>query len=249
MDTGEFLKSAFDIVEAAEQRGIKLRLLGSIAFRVHCPTYQQLFEQMQRVLTDVDVMAYKSQRDAVVRLMREQGYIMDEEMAMFSEGNRYCFNQPGSGLCIDVFIDKLDYCHPISFKGRLELDSPTIPLADLALEKLQIVEINEKDLKDMNVLLLEHGFGRAREEIDLDYIAGLLSEDWGFYYTVTLNLDKMKAFLPHFESLDQDQTVRISRAVDQMREVIEARPKSSGWNRRAKVGPKKKWYQDVSDKC
>jgi hypothetical protein len=53
-----------------------------------------------------------------------------------------------------------------------------------ALEKLIVI-----------VLLLEHGIGTDRECIDgecidAEYIATNLQNDWGFYYTVTTNLDK-----------------------------------------------------------
>jgi hypothetical protein len=49
--------------------------------------------------------------------------------------------------------------HIIEFKDRLEKDYPTIPLEELMLEKLQIVKINEKDIKDLIVLILEHEIG------------------------------------------------------------------------------------------
>lgn len=249
METADFLKNAFALIDAADKRGIKMRLLGSIAIRVHCPNNVYLLDQMKRVLTDIDFMAYKSQRDSIRRLLEEMGYVMDANMAMIAEGGRYFFQHRETGLGIDVFMDKLDYCHPISFKNRLELDKPTIDLADLVLEKLQIVEINEKDLKDMYVLLLEHDFGKSsQEEIDLDYIARLLSDDWGFYYTVTTNLEKLKTFLPHFEALDQTKRDRLVGAIDYMKSQIEASPKSFGWKMRARVGTKKKWYKDVGEK-
>jgi len=60
------------------------------------------------------------------------------------------------GLHIDIFYEKLDFCHVIYWKDRLDVDHPSIPLAEMLLEKMQIVQINEKDIIDTIMLLLEH---------------------------------------------------------------------------------------------
>jgi hypothetical protein len=249
ISTEQYLKTAFELIDEAEAKGIKMRLLGSIAVRVHSPAHAHLLDEMHRVLTDIDFMAYKNQRDNIRKMLEKHGYVNDDNITMLAEGGRYYYEHPKTKLGVDIFIDKLDYCHPISFKGRLELDKPTITVADIILEKLQIVEINEKDLKDLYVLLLEHGFGNTTtEQIDLNYICGLLSDDWGFYYTATTNLDKLKSFLPHFSALDDCMRVELAKNIDYMRNAIEDKPKSFGWKMRAKVGTSKKWYKEISAK-
>ncbi|MEI6308399.1 MAG: hypothetical protein WCP58_02000 [bacterium] len=62
---------------------------------------------------------------------------------------------------MDVFYARLNFSHPVEFgripgKGRLELDFPTIALADIVLEKLQIHFINKKDLIDLILLFCGH---------------------------------------------------------------------------------------------
>jgi hypothetical protein len=157
----------------------------------------------------------------------------------------------GQRHSVDIFYDKLDFCHPVEFKGRLELDKPTIPLTDIVLEKLQIVEINEKDLKDLMILFLEHpvssAAGTGPEEIDGAYIADRFARDWGFYYTASLNFDRMLSFLPRYEAFSQEHRETISGRIAELRGAIEAKPKSLGWKARAKVGTKKKWYRDVAE--
>ena len=104
---------------------------------------------------------------------------------------------------IEVFFDKLEMNHTISFNKRLEADSPTLPLSELLLQKTQIVKINEKDIKDIIVLLRAHDVGkRDNETINLEALAqaGLIS-DWGFYYTVTTNLQKVKDFTRNNDTL------------------------------------------------
>ncbi|MCL5257040.1 MAG: hypothetical protein M1319_04485 [Chloroflexi bacterium] len=249
ISTDQYLRTAFELVEEAEVKGVKMRLLGSVAVRVHCANNVHLLDEMRRALTDIDFMAYKNQRDNIRNMLEQHGYVNDSNITMMAEGGRYYYEHPETKLGVDVFIDKLDYCHPIVFKGRLELDRPTIPLADIVLEKLQIVQINEKDFKDLCVLMLEHGFGNAsKEQIDIRYICSLLSGDWGFYHTATTNLDKLKSFLPHFEALDEGKMVELTKAIDYMRCAIDDEPKSFGWKMRAKVGTGKRWYKDISAK-
>ena len=85
-------------------------------------------------------------------------------MTVSTEGNRYYFEHPETGLGVDVFMNELYFCHRIPFDGRLDLDRPTISTADLLLEKMQIVELNLKDITDTMVLMLEHPIanGQAR---------------------------------------------------------------------------------------
>ena len=172
-------------------------------------------------------------------------------MTVSTEGNRYYFEHPDTGLGVDVFMDELYFCHRIPFGGRLELDRPTIATADLLLEKMQIVELNLKDITDTMILLLEHPLGARSdgpEAIDATYIAELLRDDWGFYYTVTMNLDKVGRFLPENTALTALQAEVISARLAELRTLIEDAPKSRRWRLRAKVGTKKQWYQDVAPK-
>ena len=182
----EYVDRALELVEHARRQGIELRILGSVAYRLHCPANLVLFEEMERDLTDIDLTARSEQRRSVRELLAEMGYEIDQDMLVASEGKRYAFSDPETGMAVDVFFDELFFCHPIPLRDRLGLDYPTITPTDLLLEKMQIVEINPKDVKDSVVLLLEHPLGSDdREGIDARYIARLLAGDWGFYYTVT----------------------------------------------------------------
>ena len=111
---------------------------------------------------------------------------------------------------------------------------------------MQIVMISEKDVKDTFVLFREHEVGdNDNNMINGVYIAKLMSKDWGFYYTVTTNLLKVKNLMSEFSVLsEQDKTI-ISERIDSLLQKIEEQPKSSSWKMRAKVGPRKKWYKDV----
>ncbi len=113
---------------------------------------------------------------------------------------------------------------------------------------MQIVQINEKDLKDTTVLLLEHDIGNGDNDIiNADYVAKILASEWGFYYTVTVNLGKVKDYVERYTSLGQDDRALVKGRIDKLLESFNRAPKSMSWKMRAKVGPKKKWYRDVEE--
>jgi hypothetical protein len=248
----EFERLALDIIDAAEGKGIHLRLLGAVAFRIHCPARQDLQVSMNRVLTDLDFAAYYKQEKAIDKFfMGDMGY--ESQTAALTPGlmlGRKIYSDPQDARPhVDIFFDKLNMCHVVSWeKGRLEIDKPTISLADLMLEKLQIVHINEKDVKDVMMLLLEHEVGDGdREVVNGSYISRLMAKDWGFYYTSTTNLTKIKSLLGEYDALSADDRTTISRRIDELHGMIENEPKSLSWKLRAKVGVKKQWYNDVEE--
>jgi hypothetical protein len=251
VENEHFVAEALRLVDDAEAEGIKLRILGSLAYRIHCPDHLALFDAMERALTDIDFAADAKQTKAIRTFLTTRGYVEDQRMTVSTEGSRYYFEDPETGLGVDVFFDELYFCHRIALRDRLDLDRPTIPTCDLLLEKMQIVELNLKDVKDTVVLLLEHPVasdGAGVEEIDARYVAGVLADDWGFYHTVSINLDKVERFLPDFDSVRPDQGEVIRARIAELRDAMESADKSRKWRLRAKVGTKKKWYQDVAAK-
>ena len=185
--------------------------------------------------------------NSVVPFFEAQGYTLERRAAMLSGGARLNFFSERIPI-IDVFFDKLDYNHPIDYRGRLELHPYCVSLADLLLQKLQIVQINDKDLKDAMFLLLAGKVsGTDRDAVNGQYIGKVLSEDWGFYYTATTNLGKIKDAMTKVDVLGAGERQTISGRIDELSALIEAAPKSGAWKRRAKVGAKKIWYKVVTD--
>jgi hypothetical protein len=247
----EFVDEALNLVRDAEAKGIRLRILGSVAYRLQCPNNLHLFQDTKRALTDVDFGAEKKQNRAIREFLTARGYVSDEGIYMASEGARHVYLHRNTGLNVDVFADELYFCHRIPFKGRLDLDSPTICTTDLLLEKMQIVEINLKDFKDTIVLMLEHPLSQqqpGQKSIDTDYIVDIMRQDWGFYHTFTTNLKRVPDHLDQFPSLGQEGRGIIRDRIDGLIEAIEAAPKTLGWKMRAKIGTRRRWYQEVSEK-
>ena len=263
------IKRAEEIIAAAEKRGIPMRLMGSCSVYVHCPNYRKAFLHIrtdisERPITDLDFMSYNKYHQQLEKLLTNCGcetrmggvhrsHLEREGFTYVTLGrefSRLIYSDKKTGTIIDVFLDRLAMCHTIDFKNRLEIDYPTISLADILLEKMQIVEIAEKDIKDTIVLLLEHDVGdRDEETINYKYISKLLSKDWGFYYTVTTNLKNIRdKFLPLYkEHLSDEFRATVKNRIDRLLERIERNHKSLGWKIRAKIGTKKRWYHEVGE--
>ena len=247
----EYVAEAEAIIASASERGLHLRLLGALAVIKQCPGGIWLLEKTNRILTDLDFLGYDKEIGTVEQMFDDLGYevLGGRGVTMDVWIGRRIFHDPSGGRRrVDVFLDRLDFCHPIELKGRLHLDPVTIPLSDILLEKLQIVEINEKDLKDLVVLLLEHPIMDGPDGgIDASYVVELLSKDWGFYYTVSLNLDRIRRYMETIPDLSAEQRAVVEERIGQLWERIESAPKGMKWKLRARVGPSRRWYNEVGE--
>jgi hypothetical protein len=237
------------ILNDSEDLGITLRLLGAQAIREHCPKFGHLLDEIGRSYVDIDFVALREQRQQLKDFFSREGYEIDRQVLIAAEGTRYIF-QNQDALVVDVFIDTLDFCHRMNLRDRLQLDYPTIPLADLLLSKLQIVKIAEKDLQDMLVLILEHEISERDDPklINAKYISILLAADWGFYHTVNQNFDRLMSLLPFCDWLNIPNKATISERIDKMKALIEAEKKTFGWRWRSKIGTRIRWYKQVSER-
>ena len=229
------------ILQGAEAKGITLRLLGGMAVSFRCPSASK--PPLSRRYVDVDVMGRRKDVAKINQLFKELGYRPRERFNAL-HGSRLIFNDMKNQRRVDVFLDVFQMCHKFDFRDRLALEPKTIPLSDLLSTKLQIVEINEKDIKDIFALLLDHDVseGEGPDSISAAYLSKLCAEDWGVYKTFTMNLEKLARYADGM-GLDQEQNKRIADRAGKLKNSIEAAPKSMGWKMRAAVGERRKWYE------
>jgi hypothetical protein len=247
-ERAKFERELQRIIEASNDAGLTLRVIGSLAFQIHCSQYGYLQEAMGRAYTDIDFAGYAREAGGVRALMAGLGYLENQQVSLFSEGSRAIFDDPHNDLHVDVFYEKLDFCHVISWEGRLEVDAPTIPLAEMLLEKMQIVQICEKDIIDTIMLLLEHPLGESdKETINIAHVAELCAQDWGLWRTTTMNLEKVGQLSQGYDQLSDEQKAYVGTQVEMARARIEAEPKPLAWRLRARVGDRVKWYKDVDE--
>lgn len=244
----DFREEAQRIVKQATADQILLRLMGALAFNLHCPKFGKMQALLGRTFTDIDFASYRRYMADIRQLLSRLGYEEDSMVTNLYGNRRLVFNDLRNGWHCDVFLDKLEFCHDIIFEGRLELDSPTIPLAELLLEKMQIVKLNEKDVIDTLMLLREHEVGDSDSEtINSTHIAKLAARDWGLWKTVTSNLSRVRELISGIEQLSQEDRTDVSAKIDNLLSRVDSEPKTAGWKMRAKIGEKKKWYRDVEE--
>lgn len=247
-DPTPFIEQAEHILNEANQRKLTLRLVGALAFHLHCPAFNYIHRESQRYFTDVDFAAYIEQQSAIEKMFTEMGYLEDQRIKTVPGLKRSIFFTRNHAWHSDVFYDVLDFSHEINLRGRLEIDYPTISLVDLLLEKMQIVKINEKDVIDTLMLLREHGVGSHDDEtINIDYLAITCKSDWGLWKTVTANLDKVNRLADQYEVLTTDDKVTIRDRLQRMLQRIEEEPPTLRWQLRSRVGERLKWYRDVDE--
>lgn len=149
---------------------------------------------------------------------------------------------------VEIFFDQLAMNHTISYRKRLEVDSPTLPAAELLLQKLQMVRMNEKDIKDSIILLRAHEIGESDENmINKNAVIDPLISDWGFCYTSTENLKKIEVSLDNYDVLQQNDKDIVCERIEKLVNLIETVPKTLKWKSRAMIGTKTRWYNEVDE--
>lgn len=236
------------IVAASDAAGAPMRVLGSLGVSLRCPAAASLLPSFKRTYADIDFAATRANARGISAFLADLGYMEDREIFMASEGRRGIYDNPFNHVHLDVFYDRLEFCHVIPVADRLLLDSPTLPLAELLLSKLQIVEINEKDVVDVLLLLLDHEIdGGDGNTINADLIARLCAAEWGLWRTATGNLAKAAALARGYAQLDEAQRTRVERQVATLEARLDREPKSFSWRARARVGDRVKWWNDVDE--
>jgi len=227
------------VVDAAAERHVPLRLVGGVAVALRCPSAAR--PPLRREYGDIDLVTVGSGRDAIVELMRELGYGEDREFNTLHGHRRLFFWDEGNERQVDVFVDEARLCHTIDFRGRIEVSTRTLGLADLMLMKLQVVETNEKDLLDICAILADHDLSADESGVNSSYLASLAAADWGLWKTLDMVSSRAEQFalsLPGFDSgeLAADRLRRL-------RAALQEAPKTRGWRMRARIGERKRWYE------
>ncbi len=223
----------------ASEQDVDLRLLGGVAVRLRAP---EVPAALDREYKDLDFAIPKRSANGLDQLLREAGYNPHVSFNAMHARERALFFDDDHGRQVDVFIDSFRMCHQIPLAGRLDQDHGTVPLAELLLTKLQIIELNEKDVRDTVLLLHGHPVeDRDDDAVNGARIAELCASDWGLWRTITANLQRCRGHIADYE-LPNASGEQIAGRFDALLERVEAEPKSRGWKLRAKVGERKRWY-------
>jgi len=178
------------------------------------------------------------------KLFVDLGYAPRDVFNALQGDTRLIFNDVNNGRRVDIFLDIFEMCHRLDFKDRLLLDKYTIPLADLLATKLQVVEITEREYRDIISMFNDHEISDSDdpETINGRYLAKLCSQDWGIYKTFSINLGNISAALDQY-NLNPESQKTVRKRIQDLTTRIENEPKSMGWKVRARIGEKKQWYE------
>jgi hypothetical protein len=239
----DIVAEAQRLLSAAEAENVPLRLIGGVAIHLHS---EAMHPALARTYGDIDVATVKGEGRAVADLITELGYEAARQFNALHGARRMLFHDRPNDRKLDVFVGSFELCHSIPITARIDVEPRTIPLAELLLTKLQVIELNDKDLRDAVALLHGHEVGdHDREAINAEVIAALTADDWGLWRTTQLNFERVRAGLATV-GLDPAAQRLVLDRVDALWERIELEPKSRRWRLRARVGDRKRWY-DVPD--
>jgi hypothetical protein len=233
------IEESHRIAEAAGKKKVGIKLLGGAGVHAHSPSARK--PPLKRKYGDLDYAMPKRDRKAALDLFPELGYEANDRFNLMQGDRRLYFYDAEHGRQVDVFIDVFRMSHEIDLRRRLGHQGPAVSPSDLLLSKLQIYEVNRKDLVDIVALMLDHEIETTEQEdaIEATYIAQVAADDWGLYRTLQVNTERLRATL---HELDVDRDLVNSR-LDRLWSAIEGRPKPLKWRLRAQVGDRIRWYE------
>jgi hypothetical protein len=227
------------LLALADDRDVDLRLLGGVAVRLHAP---EVPAALDRQYKDLDIAIPKKASGPLDDLLRNAGYNPHVSFNAMHARERGLFFDDDHGRQVDVFVDSFRMCHAIPLADRFAVEKGTVPLAELLLTKLQIIELNEKDIRDTVLLLHGHEISDHDDEtVNGARVAQLCASDWGLWRTITANLERCREHIDDYD-LPAPEREQIADRFGEIMERVEAEPKSRGWKLRAKVGERKRWY-------
>jgi hypothetical protein len=232
------LEAAVQIIDMAESRGVRLRLLGGLAFKSLCPSAND--PQYFRENKDIDLMGRREDTKEIMRTLETLGYKPRDVFNKLNMGQRLIYYDLGNRRRVDIFLDEFVMCHKFNFKESILAGTYTLPVTQLVMTKLQVVEKTDKEYLDILAVFRDFPVTDGSGGIRGDEIAELCSKDWGMYTTFRKSLE---ATSTRAQLLEAEERGRIVPRINKLLEMMESRPKSFSWKMRARIGEKARWYE------
>ena len=238
------LEAAVQIIDTAEKRGVRLRLLGGLAFKKLCPS--SMDSRYFRENKDIDLMGKREDSREIVKIMETLGYKPRELFNKLNMGQRLIYYDLHNKRRVDLFLDEFVMCHKFNFKGNILAGTYTLPITQLLMTKLQVVEKTDKEYKDLIVAFRDFDVTSGEGGIRGDEIADLCSKDWGVYTTFMKSLESLTKSVEERPEGEREKEAVVTR-IQKLTALMEAAPKSFGWRMRARIGERQRWY-DLPEK-
>jgi len=232
------LEAAMQIIDSAESKGVRLRLLGGLAFKSLCPSAAD--SRYYRENKDIDLMGRREDTKEIMKTMETLGYKPRDVFNKLNMGQRLIYYDLGNRRRVDIFLDEFVMCHKFNFKESILAGTYTLPVTQLVMTKLQVVEKTDKEYLDLLAVFRDFPVTSGPVGIRGDEISELCSRDWGMYTTFRKSLEATSA---RAQLLEQKERDRILPRIHELLRMMESQPKSLSWKMRARIGEKARWYE------
>lgn len=238
---GELEKESQRLISAANSAQLKLCVMDPIAAWARTTFARPRIMQPEK--RQLDLLASSDQANLVARVFDRVGYQANQRFNAMNSSRYLNFNEPTRKISVIVFLDAYDMYHRVDLTTVLAQNEKVMTETGLALMRLQNVEITIQELDELCALFLEHELsaGAEKGKIDATQITRLCTDDWGWYRTVTANLERMQPFASR--ELSPSEETRVVDRVRRLRQGIESAPKSFRWQTRARLGDSVRWYE------
>jgi len=229
---------ALRLVDRGEVEGIRLRLLGGIAVRTLCRDVIAKHPQLDRLCGDIDLAGRSEDTKQIEHVLQMEGFKPCREFNFVNVGSRMLFTT--GGLKVDVILDEFRMNHRWFVRTRLSADTTTLPIEDIFLTKLQIVNLTEKDTSDLVILAAK----AAGLPVDVCYMKRVSMRSWGMSHTVLKNCRKATHACRRL--LGDKNAVELS-VFDCLAKAITETRKPLRWRLRNLLGERFRWYEPAEE--
>jgi hypothetical protein len=252
---GSAIARARELVALGGERGVQLRVLGGVAIALRADP--QTPPVLRRAANDLDLAVAEGEGRRAGEVLLDSGLVALSERFNTLHGHRRLVfvGAEDAEQKVDVFVGDLEMCHTVPLRRRLELDPLTLTPTDLLLSKGQIVKLTAKDRLDLCCLLWNHevdGGQRAgsapvsADVVDAGYIAELCAHDWGWWRTLSANLEACRRGLPEV-TLPEGDGELVAGRLAALEGALARAPKSLRWRARSRVGDRVRWYEEPEE--
>jgi len=244
MESEELTALGVDLVESATRKCARFRLLGGVAVAILCTDSFVSAPMLRRAPNDIDLAGYSHQSGVIEQILAHRGLTAAKEFNFLNAGRRLLYYRQDDSVKIDIFLDEFRMCHRLALAGRLELAPRTLSITDLLLTKLQVVKLTKKDMMDIYAILLhanQHLRGNSETWIDVNHVVQLCSRDWGWYTTVSMNLQLLKSLA--VSTFKGAPPPAIPLTLNELTDSLSGSTKRFGWWLRSLIGQRIRWYE------
>ncbi len=229
------------LLESAKTSRVVLCAIDPLSIWQCCPQTRHLIVMPET--RHLDFVCRAADGAAVSRFLERLGYQANQRFNEMYGTRRLNYVHSMRDISVDVYLDTFEMYHRLDLTATLAQQATMLPETPLALVRLQLVEMPESALSDLCALLLEHDLsvGPEKERIDASHVTRLCADDWGWYKTVTLNLDRLVTFAQ--AKLSPTESTTVSERVRRLKQNIDGAPKTLRWQTRARIGNGVRWYE------